>query len=248
MRLALSALVLVTCNALAQEPPIRFAVGEAWSMPLMDVKDGEPYQGIMYDLLRSLAIQVGSPAQYQVLPRLRMAVAMERGDVDVRCYTAQSWQPNLSGDYIWSLPLIEQRDFLVARAGDAAAVNPDELQGEYIGTVLGYAYDTLEQGFRGGRLIRDDARSQGLVLEKLAIGRYRYAVTNQLSLAWFNRHRPATEQLQPVALLQVQQLGCYVRNDPALPVQRILRVLLRMKMSGEIERIQKRYDSLEATP
>jgi len=247
MRLALSALVLVACNALAEEPPIRFAVGEAWSMPLIDLNEGVPYRGIMFDLLHSLATQVGSPAEYQVLPRLRMAVAMERGDVDVRCYTAQSWQPNLSGDYIWSLPLIEQRDFLVARAADGAAVNPDDLQGEYIGTVLGYAYDTLEQGFRDGRLIRDDARSQGLVLEKLAIGRYRYAVTNQLSLAWFNRHRTASERLEPVALLQVQQLGCYVRNDPALPVQRILRVLLRMKMSGEIDRIQQRYD-LETAP
>lgn len=248
MRLALSALVLVTCNALAEEPPIRFAVGEAWSMPLMDLKDGEPYRGIIFDMLHSLAQQVGSPAQYLVLPRLRMAVAMERGDVDVRCYTAQSWQPNLSGDYIWSLPLIEQRDFLVARAGDASAVNPDELQGEYVGTVLGYAYDTLEQGFRRGRLTRDDARSQGLVLEKLAVGRYRYAVSNQLSLDWFNQHRPPAERLQPVALLQVQQLGCYVRNDPALPVQRILRVLLRMKMSGEIERIRERYSSPDAAP
>jgi ABC-type amino acid transport substrate-binding protein len=73
-------------------------------------------------------------------------------------------------------------------------------------------------------------------------GRYRYAVTNQLSLDWFNRHLPAGQKLHEVALLEEQGLGCYVRNDPALPVQRILRTLLRMKMSGEMDRLIEKYN------
>ena len=54
---------------------------------------------------------------------------------------------------------------------------------------------------------------------------------NQLKLA----------QLHGVAVLQEQHVGCYVRNDPNVPVQRILRTLLRMKMSGEIDEIIRLY-------
>jgi len=44
-----------------------------------------------------------------------------------------------------------------------------------------------------------------------------------------------------VAVLQEQKVGCYVRNDPNVPVQQILRTLLRMKMSGEIDDIIRLY-------
>ncbi len=36
-------------------------------------------------------------------------------------------------------------------------------------------------------------------------------------------------------------MSCLVRNDPALPTQRILRTLLQMKESGEIEGVLARY-------
>lgn len=34
---------------------------------------------------------------------------------------------------------------------------------------------------------------------------------------------------------------CMVRDDPAIPTQGVLRALVRMKESGEIERIVRRY-------
>ncbi len=35
-----------------------------------------------------------------------------------------------------------------------------------------------------------------------------------------------------------------VRNDPAIPTQGLLRALVRMKQSGEIERIVQRYGGM----
>jgi polar amino acid transport system substrate-binding protein len=95
--------------------------------------------------------------------------------------------------------------------------------------------------FDSGHLLREDARSQDQTLEKLLAGRYRYAVTNQWTLDWFNQRQQAERQLQGVAVLQEQSVGCFVRNDPGVPVQRILRTLLRMKMSGEIDDIIRLY-------
>jgi ABC-type amino acid transport substrate-binding protein len=43
-------------------------------------------------------------------------------------------------------------------------------------------------------------------------------------------------------------VGCIARNDLDLPVQGIMRALLRMKMSGEIDRIIERYRTSSAPP
>jgi polar amino acid transport system substrate-binding protein len=194
-----------------------------------------------------LATQVGAPAQFVVLPRARVQSAMEHGDIDVRCYAAQSWLPNQSGDYIWSVPLWFQRDLLISRKEHPAQIDPAQLPRQAIGTVLGYSYPTLQPLFDADQLQREDARNQEQVLEKLLAGRYRYAVSNQWTLDWINQRLLPEQQLKGVAVLQEQNIGCYVRNDPKVPVQRILRTLLRMKMSGEIDDIIRLYTGASST-
>ncbi|MNP73775.1 hypothetical protein D3C76_1705450 [compost metagenome] len=66
-------------------------------------------------------------------------------------------------------------------------------------------------------------------------------MSNELSLQWFNQGLPAGQQLQTLAVLEDQDLGCMVRSDPGVPTQGVLRALARMKQSGEIERISQRY-------
>ncbi|MGS0545039.1 transporter substrate-binding domain-containing protein [Pseudomonas sp. Y5-11] len=249
MRWALGALLGISLSVNAAEPPLRFVVADSWAMPMVQIEHGRPTQGILHDIMLSLATQVGVPAEFHVLPRARVQNAMEHGEVDVRCYAAQSWLPNQSGDYIWSLPLLFQRDLLISRDNQPLHVDPARLPRQSIGTVLGYTYPTLQPLFDADHLQRDDARNQEQVLEKLLAGRYRYAVSNQWTLDWFNQRLLPTQQLQRVAVLQEQHVGCYVRNDPQVPVQRILRTLLRMKMSGEIDDIIRLYTgSSETTP
>ncbi|MFJ3367547.1 substrate-binding periplasmic protein [Pseudomonas sp. NPDC086251] len=241
MRLALGALLLISLNVTAAGAPLRFVVPDSWAMPMVQLERGKPIQGILYDVMVSLATQVGVPAEFHVLPRARVQNAMEHGEVDIRCYAAQSWLPNQSGDYIWSIPLWTQPDVLISRKSPLTAVIAANLPPQSIGTVLGYNYPTLQPLFDADRLRREDARNQEQVLEKLLAGRYHYAVSNQWTLEWFNQRLLPDRQLQGVAVLQTQNVGCYVRNDPKVPVQRILRTLLRMKMSGEIDDIIRLY-------
>ncbi len=241
MRVVLGALWMITTLSLAAPAPLRFAISDSWAMPMVQVEAGQPTQGILYDLMLSLATQVGHPAQFVVLARARIAPAMEHGEVDVRCYVAQAWLNNLSGDYVWSIPLLVQRNVLASAHVPPLSVNVAKLAVQNIGTVLNYSYPTLEPLFAKGRLKRDDARSEEQVLQKLVAGRFKYAVTNEWTLERFNQQLPAGRGLHVVAVIEEQSLGCYVRNDPALPVQRILRTLLRMKMSGEIDDIIQLY-------
>ncbi|CAI8877927.1 ABC transporter substrate-binding protein [Pseudomonas sp. IT-P253] len=241
MRLALGALLLISLNVAATGAPLRFVVPDSWAMPMVQLERGRPTQGILYDVMLSLATQVGMPAEFHVLPRARVQNAMEHGEVDMRCYAAQSWLPNQSADYVWSIPLWTQPDLLISRQDPLTSVTAADLPRQSIGTVLSYSYPTLQPLFDTGRLHRDDARNQEQVLEKLQAGRYRYAVSNQWTLDWFNQRLMPGRQLQTVAVLQKQSVGCYLRNDPKLPVQLILRTLLSMKMSGEIDDIIRLY-------
>lgn len=241
MRLALGALLFVSFTGAAAEAPLRFVVPDSWTMPMVQFERGRPTQGILYDVMLSLATQVGVPAEFHVLPRARVQSAMEHGEIDVRCYAAQSWLPNQSGDYIWSIPLWVQPDVLLSRPDPLTSADPAHLPRQSIGTVRGYTYPTLQPLFDADKLDREDARNQEQVLEKLLAGRYRYAVSNQWTMDWFNQRLLPEQQLQSVAVLQEQRVGCYVRNDPKVPVQRILRTLLRMKMSGEIDDIIRLY-------
>ena len=241
MRFALGALLWISLSVAAAEAPLRFVVPDSWAMPMVQLERGQVTQGILYDVMLSLATQVGLPAEFHVLPRARVQSAMEHGEVDIRCYAAQSWLPNQSGDYLWSIPLWFQRDMLISRQDPLPLVVPANLSRQAIGTVLGYSYPTLQPLFDADRLRREDARNQEQVLEKLHAGRYRYAVSNQWTLDWFNQRLLPDKQLKSVAVLEEQSVGCYVRNDPKVPVQRILRTLLRMKMSGEIDDIIRLY-------
>jgi polar amino acid transport system substrate-binding protein len=172
---------------------------------------------------------------------------MEVGDIDVRCYATESWLPDHSVSYVFSQPLMYQRDVLIGRTGQSTLTSPEQLPRQNVGTVLGYHYPSLQPLFDGGRLRRDDARSQLQVLQKLKAGRFEYAVSNQLSLDWFNRQFPPEQQLHSLAVLEEQALGCFVRNTPELPVQRILQTLQSMKQSGEIDQIIQRYQQSSPT-
>jgi polar amino acid transport system substrate-binding protein len=241
MRLALGAMLFFSVDGMAASAPLRFVVPDTWAMPMVQLNHGRPTQGILYDTMLSLATQVGVPAEFHVLPRGRVNAAMEHGEVDVRCYVTQSWLPEQSGDYSWSIPLFAQADLLITRHAAPSAIDPADLPAQSIGTVLGYSYPLLQPLFDAARLRRDDARNQHQVLEKLMAGRNQYAVSNQWSLDWFNQRLLPQRQMQAVATLQEYSLGCYVRNDAQVPVKRILNTLVKMKTSGEIDDIIRLY-------
>lgn len=249
MRLLIFSILLwATTPSLAAEAPLRFSIADSWSMPLVNIQDDQPTAGILFDIMQSLSQHMGRTAVYHRMPRNRIQGAMARGEVDVRCYVSPDWLGGLSGDYTWSLPLLVQRDLLVTTARNAFPITPAQLHRQPIGTVLGYFYPKIQPLFDSQQLIREDARSQDQVLQKLRARRYFYAISSQWALDWFNQTEAAKDPLQPVSIINEELVGCIARNDPDLPVQGIMRALLRMKMSGEIDRIIKRYRTSNEAP
>lgn len=99
------ALLLLTTGCFADEVPLRFAITDGWAMPMVQIERGRPTQGILPDIMTSLATRVGMPAQFHVLARARLDSAMEHGEIDMRCYVSPDWVKNKGPDHLWSVPL-----------------------------------------------------------------------------------------------------------------------------------------------
>lgn len=240
MRL-LPLILLPLCLTLAAEDrPLRFSVTESWAMPMMHIEDGQASAGILYDLQTRLAQKVGRRAELLVMPRLREQRMLVRGEIDVRCYVNPAWLTESHHQYIWSLPFMVQHDLIVGRQNESAFAR-EQLLGQRLGTVLGFSYPRLEPLFASGELQREDARTQSLVLDKLTAGRYRFAVSNRLSLDWFNRRKPTDERLRALGEIDAEPISCIIRNEPDVPTQALLRAMVQMKQDGEFEAILARY-------
>lgn len=233
------AVLLCITHTFAAERALRFSVSESWAMPMIQIEHGQAVGGILFDLHTRLAEKVGRQAEQLVLPRLRIQQMLVRGELDVRCYVNPSWLTESHHQYIWSVPFMVQRDMLVART--AQSVTTDQLHDTLIGTVLGFTYPTLTARFDSGDLQRDDARTQELALAKLEARRYDYAISNELSLHWFNRHQTVPHRLLAVQELAADVVACIVRDEPGVPTMPLLRALVQMKQAGEFDAILARY-------
>ncbi|MHA6494013.1 substrate-binding periplasmic protein [Pseudomonas borbori] len=241
MRIILILLTLLCAGLQADERPLRFPVSDSWAMPLIQIEDGEAVGGILFELQNRLAAKVGRRAELIVMPRQRIQLAMERNDIDMRCYVTPDWLTGSHHQYVWSLPFVTQRDVLVARRPQTEPLHPEQLQNERIGAVLGFTYPSLQPLFDSGQLVREDARTQIQVLHKLQAGRYRYAVSNELSLQWYNKRLPARQRLHAVGEASLEPVSCIVRNAADVPTMALLRAMVQMRQSGEIDEILSHY-------
>lgn len=239
MRFLPFAFLLICAYSAAEERPLRFSIIESWAMPLVKVENGEAVGGIIYDLQTRLAQKVGRQAEMMVLPRKRVQQMLVKGEIDVRCYVNPNWLTESHHQYIWSVPFMVQRDMLVARTSRKMTL--DNLHGELVGTVLGYVYPQLEPKFSSNDLRRDDARTQEIALLKLDAGRNNYAVSNELTLVWFNSGRTAEHKLVPLEELSSDLASCIVRDEPDVPTMALLRAMVQMSNDGEFEKILARY-------
>lgn len=239
MRLLAIVLLFSSAVTLAEDRPLRFSVVDSWAMPLARIEDGRLTGGILYELFTETARRAHREPVFHLLPRARVEQALLSHQIDVRCYVAPAWTEHEFHDYRWSVPLMTQRDLLVSR--DGLKGDLQSLSGQAIGTVLGYHYPRLQPVLDSGRATRDEARNQELVLKKLQIGRYQYAISSEIALDWFNRALPQNQRLTIASIIEETPLSCLVLDSPDAPADEVLSALAALKASGEIERILSHY-------
>jgi len=179
-------LFLLACLASLYTPAadMVFAVSLSHGMPLAQFNAGRVTGGFIKDIDDAIAAELGMGSHHLEMPRTRLELAMNTGEVDALCYTRPVW---VKGDnWHWAPAILQNRNIVVSRAETPVLGRITDLFRKRAGTVLGYHYPDIE-GALGPYLIRDDAPDIDSNYRKLLAGRFEYAIFDQLVLDYLRR-------------------------------------------------------------
>ena len=230
-------LLCVTANVRAGDEVI-FIAGRGNTMPLASFEGEEITDGIVRDLGIAIARRLGRTARFVTIPRNRLVSTLMEGQADGVCYTTPAWLGN--AQLRWSRPLIPNRDLVVGRMDAPTIASTAELADEPIGTVLGYRYPEFE-GVLRNRFRRDNAPDMPANLRKLAAGRVRYAIVDQLTLQY--EMRTTLNQFKPGSSLTIASFGaaCAFSLKGGVPADELQRSADALLLDGTMDAILARY-------
>ena len=237
-RLLLASLLLCTAPIAWAGGEVVFVAAENNTMPLAAFEGGQISNGIVKDLGHAIAQRLGRTARFLTLPRNRHVSALTDGQADGLCYAIPAWlEP---AQLRWSRPLIPNRDLVVGGTRIASLTSAADLADEPIGTVLGYRYPELDSVL-GNRFRRDDAPDMISNLRKLAAGRVRYAIVDQLTLLY--ETRTTLRDFKPGPSLTVASFvaSCAFSPKGKVPAEDLQRSADALLLDGTIDAILARY-------
>jgi polar amino acid transport system substrate-binding protein len=231
--LALAMLSLQPCRA----GDLVVTVDTGTEMPFAHMVNGRLIGGIHKELGEALAKAMQRKPVFLLLPRRRIAPALEQGDADLLCMYLPVWMP---GPFDWSRPFFRQTEIVVMKQGAPAVHGLSELAGKRIGMVFGYLHPELEQVL-GTRFVREDAGSAEANLRKLTVGRVDYAVTTAIHLAYLQQQDGANLKLTTALPIKTSQTQCAVSRRGRITLAEVDRALAKMVADHTIEHILSHY-------
>lgn len=149
-------------------------------------------RGIYYDAIDYLNRQAGNGTSFRLayLPRKRLQMRLEEGTLDgIVIGMMPQWFDDLAQKkYLWTQPFAVDRFVLVSRSERPVQVAaPSALQGRSIGLTLGYVYPGIDEWIARNGLVRQDAMSEEINLEKLRLGRIDCVAVSESVARYFMR-------------------------------------------------------------
>lgn len=227
-------LLLWAVQALASEMVV--LVDTSTEMPLAEVRADRLQRGLHRDLGEALARQLRRQPRFVVLPRKRIAGALEAGEADLVCFYQPSWLP---GPFHWSRTFLPNADLLITVRRARPPQRPADLAGQPIGTVHGFAYPELEQAL-GPLFMREDAPNASANLRKLSLGRTRHAVVSRLMLD-YERRAGLPLDLHPPLLLSRYEAGCALSRASSIEPAALDQAIEALLAEGALETLLARY-------
>ena len=238
LRHLLFAALLCTAAIAQADGEVVFVSTQGNTMPLAAFEDEQIKDGIVRDLGIAIARRLGRTARFVTVSRNRMVSSLVEGQADGVCYALPAWLGN--AELRWSRPLIPNRDLVVGRMDAPTIASTAELADESVGTVLGYRYPELESVL-GNRFRRDDAPDMPSNLRKLAAGRVRYAIVDQLTLQY--EMRTALSHFKPGSSLTIASFGaaCAFSLKGRVSADELQRSADALLLDGTMDAILARY-------
>ena len=149
-------------------------------------------RGIYYEAIDYLNKQAAPGTSFRLayLPRKRLQMRLEDGSLDgiVIGMMPQWFDDGAQKKYLWTTAFAIDRFVLVSRKDHP--LQPDvqgSLAGKSIGLTLGYVYPGIDEWIRGHGLLRQDAMSEEINLEKLRRGRIDCVAVSESVARYFMR-------------------------------------------------------------
>jgi polar amino acid transport system substrate-binding protein len=165
--------------------PIRAVVSESNTPPYAIFNADKVLQaGLSKDIIDELGLSLGRAVSYLNLPRSRVEPWLQSGEADLACFLSPDWviQPD---SLQWTAALFSTQQLLVRRKDSTVITAVQHLAGKRVGTTRGFTYPELEQVFKLGDVIRDDAHSLESNLLRLKQGRLDVVMTVDLSYYFY---------------------------------------------------------------
>lgn len=223
--------------ARAAPPEMTFLAPTNHMMPFASFHNGEISGGFLKDISEVLAQRMGYTARFVTVPGKRVSIALTHGEADGVCFVKPSW---IDGKFNWTRPAIPGAAVVVAHASAPVLKSLHLLANERVGTVLGYRYPELEAILGDKVLPRDDAPSVQHSIAKLVAGRSRYALVDQMTIAYYLKTHPSTP-LRIDLTIEKYKASCVFSLMSTVKFADVERVLAGMVEDGTIEAILARY-------
>ncbi|MDC8770405.1 substrate-binding periplasmic protein [Roseateles albus] len=218
-------------------PALRVIVDSSTEMPWAQLQADRVTAGLHHDLGLALAEQLGREAQFLVLPRKRMATALEQGQGDIVCALVPKW---FAGPFDWSQPMLPDGVLILSAARAKRPSTVSDLRGLTIGTVNGFVYPELEQALGSG-FVREDAPNAGANLRKLNQGRMDYAVSNQRYVEFQRRQGVLSLALHPDFVLSRHTNSCALSRRSEVKLEQLNQAITALEKSGALSRMADAY-------
>ncbi len=223
--------------AQAAPPEMTFLAPTNHMMPFASFQNGEISGGLLKDLGEVLAKRMGYTARFHTVPGKRVALALAHGEADGVCFVMPGW---IDGQFKWTRPNIAGAGVVVAHVNAPVVKKVQALRNERIGTVLGYRHPELDDILGSASFKRDDAPSVQHAIAKLVAGRTRYALIDQLTIAYFLKIHPTTPLRIDLSYVKFKASCAFSLTSP-VKFAEVERVLAGMAEDGTIEGILARY-------
>lgn len=234
-------LILLVCLLLsaprAWSRELVVLVDRAADMPMSHVENGRLVDGVHKALGEALARGTGREVRFLLLPRKRIAKALQDGRADILCGYTPEW---IAGDYLWTEPIFTAEEVLVTDARHPRPRSIAELRGQPIGTILGYQHPEIE-AILGADFARDDSPNMEINLEKLARGRVRHILIARSVLDYRQRLRAVPLNLHPPLPAAAFTTRCAVSRKGNLSLEEANRAIAAAKKDGTLAQIMEAF-------
>jgi ABC-type amino acid transport substrate-binding protein len=230
--------LLLAWLAHAEPPrPLVMLVETSALMPQARIEGDRVVEGLHLDLGQALGRRLGREVVARPAPRKRLAEALQRGEGDLLCDYQSDWLP---GVFAWSRAFLPDQALLISAATAPAPASLAALAGQPIGTVRGYVYPEATEALRG-TFVREDAPDAVTNLQKLEVGRVRYALTGRRVLEYQQRLGHVRLALHPPLVVSEVLAQCALSPSSPVGLAALNAAIQGLVADGELNRLLARY-------